>query len=179
MYMRSFLVKLKRFLRRQPVQSCIHGKCFYSNSLIDTLFPKLVEIGDNFVSAPGSVILAHDASLVMHTGKYRVQKVKIGNRVFLGANSVILPGVTIGDNVIIGASTIVTKDIPSGVVVVGNPGRVIGRVEDYISKCEDKGVALDANIEFLNCIKSDRKYDEGDLNMLRNFIYKQLMKCNV
>lgn len=59
-----------------------HGQRFYSNSLIDTLFPELVEIGDDFISAPGSIILAHDASTLWHTGKYRVQKTKIGNRVF-------------------------------------------------------------------------------------------------
>lgn len=174
MYMRKFLVKVKRFVYRKSVHSCTHGKCFYSNSLIDTLFPELIEIGDDFVSAPGSMILAHDASLLMHTGKYRVQKVKIGNKVFLGANSVILPGVTIGDNVIIGASTIVTKDIPSGVVVSGNPGRVVGYVEDYISKCENTGILFDANSEFLSCLRCDRKYSETDLDRLRNFIYKQL-----
>ena len=77
-----------------------HGQRFYSNSLIDTLFPELVEIGDDFISAPGSIILAHDASTLWHTGKYRVQKTKIGNRVFLGANSIILPGVVVGDDVI-------------------------------------------------------------------------------
>ena len=76
-----------------------HGQRFYSNSLIDTLFPELVEIGDDFISAPGSIILAHDASTLWHTGKYRVQKTKIGNRVFLGANSIILPGVVVGDDV--------------------------------------------------------------------------------
>lgn len=169
--MRKFLIKFKRFIFRTPVHSCVHGKRFYSNSLIDTLYPELIEIGDDFISAPGSVILAHDASTLMFTGKYRVQKTKIGNKVFLGANSVILPGVNIGDNVIVGSGTIVTKDIPSGSVVAGNPGKIVGLVTDYISKCENKGILFDAEPDFLDCIKSGRKYSEKDLNKLRKHIY--------
>ena len=77
-----------------------HGYNFHSNSLIDTLFPKLITIGDNFTSAPGSIILAHDASTFKHTDYYRTQKTIIGNNVFLGANAIVMPGVTVGDNVI-------------------------------------------------------------------------------
>ena len=51
--------------------------------------------------------------------------VKIGNRSWIGANTIILPGVTIGDNTVIGAGSIVTKDIPSNVIAVGSPARVI------------------------------------------------------
>lgn len=50
--------------------------------------------------------------------------VTIGNDVWIGGNTVINPGVTIGDNVVIGSGAVVTKDIPSGVVAVGNPCRV-------------------------------------------------------
>lgn len=51
--------------------------------------------------------------------------VKIGNRCWIGANAIILPGVTIGDNVVIGAGSIVTKDMPSNTIAVGSPARVI------------------------------------------------------
>lgn len=51
--------------------------------------------------------------------------IKIGNRSWIGAGSIILPGVTIGDNTVIGAGSIVTKDIPSDCIAVGNPCRVI------------------------------------------------------
>ena len=53
--------------------------------------------------------------------------IKIGNNVWIGANVTILPGVTIGDNTVIGAGSVVNRDIPSGVVAVGNPCRVIKR----------------------------------------------------
>ena len=56
--------------------------------------------------------------------------VKIGNDVWVGGNSVILPGVTIGDGTVIGAGSVVTKDIPSGVIAAGNPCRVIRKITD-------------------------------------------------
>ena len=54
--------------------------------------------------------------------------VRIGNNCWLGAGVIVMPGVTIGDNTVIGAGSIVTKDIPSGVVAVGNPCRVLREV---------------------------------------------------
>lgn len=55
--------------------------------------------------------------------------VKIGNNVFIGANSVILKGVTIGNKVIIGALSLVNKDIPDNSIAVGNPAKIVGKVQ--------------------------------------------------
>ena len=55
-------------------------------------------------------------------------RVKIGNRVWIGGNTVINPGVTIGDDVVIGSGSVVTKNIESGVVAAGNPARVIRKL---------------------------------------------------
>ncbi len=55
--------------------------------------------------------------------------ITIGNGVWLGGNVVVLPGVSIGDRSVIGAGSVVTKDIPSDVVAVGNPCRVIKQIE--------------------------------------------------
>ena len=57
-------------------------------------------------------------------------KISIGNRVWIGGGTIILPGVTIGDDTVIGAGSIVTHDIPSGVVAVGNPCRVLRKLTD-------------------------------------------------
>ena len=54
----------------------------------------------------------------------------MGNNVWFGANVSVLPGVTIGDNTIIGAGSVVNKDIPSGVIAVGNPCRVIREITE-------------------------------------------------
>ena len=56
--------------------------------------------------------------------------VKIGRNCWLGAGVIVLPGVTIGDNTVIGAGSVVTKDIPSNVVAVGNPCRVLRPISD-------------------------------------------------
>ena len=57
--------------------------------------------------------------------------VRIGRNCWLGAGVIVMPGVTIGDNVVIGAGSIVTKDIPSNVVAVGNPCRVLREVSEH------------------------------------------------
>ena len=56
--------------------------------------------------------------------------IRIGNNVWIGAHSVVLPGVTIGDNVVIGAGSIVTRDIPANTVAVGNPFRVMREISE-------------------------------------------------
>ena len=54
--------------------------------------------------------------------------ITIGNNVWIGGNATILPGVNIGDNSVIGAGSVVTKDIPSNVLAVGNPCRIIKKL---------------------------------------------------
>lgn len=66
-------------------------------------------------------------SLREHGYQYNAP-VKIGRNCWIGAGAVILPGVTVGDNVVIGAGSVVTKDIPSDVVAVGNPCKVLRKV---------------------------------------------------
>lgn len=56
------------------------------------------------------------------------EPVTIGNNVWIGGSVTILPGVTIGDDVTIGAGSVVVKDIPSGVVAVGNPCRPVRKI---------------------------------------------------
>ena len=71
------------------------------------------------------------------------KEVHIGNNCWLGANVVVMPGVTIGDNTVIGAGSIVTKDIPSGVVAVGNPCRVLRPVGERDKKYFYKNEEID------------------------------------
>lgn len=143
-----------RILRRlkilpPPKPKYTIGNVKYHNTRIDSLVPQWIEIGDNFISAPGSVILAHDASLLYHTGCYRIEKTFIGNNVFLGANAIVLPGVIVGDNTIIGAGSVVTKNVPENSVVAGNPAKVLCSIDEYITKCRDRGVLVEAPAPFL------------------------------
>lgn len=94
----------------------------------------LIEIGDDVTMAPRVHVLCHDASTKLFLGHTKIGKVSIGNRVFIGANTVILPGVHIGDDVIVGANSTVTHDIPSRSVAVGSPAKVIGSLDAYLEK---------------------------------------------
>lgn len=127
-----------RIVRPDPIKEYIKkglvvGKNFnmFEEVIIDPSHAWHVEIGDNVTLAPRVHILVHDASTKMHLNYTRIGKVKIGNRVFVGAGSIILPGVTIGNNVVIGAGSVVTRDIPDGQIAVGNPARIIGTIDDF------------------------------------------------
>ncbi|MFD8592868.1 sugar O-acetyltransferase [Streptomyces sp. NPDC059637] len=58
------------------------------------------------------------------------QPITVGNSVWFGGGAIVLPGVTVGDGAIIGAGSVVTRDVPAGVLAVGNPARVLREVEE-------------------------------------------------
>lgn len=158
---------VKKFILRNESNAFLRGKVFYSNSVIDELTPEQIEIGENFISAPGSIILSHDASLSLLYGCYRIEKTIIGKNVFLGANAIILPGVKIGNQVIIGAGSIVTKNIPDGVVVAGNPARIICSVEDYHNKCKEKNVLYKINNDIYSQLLNGNEMDKAFFKALK------------
>ena len=59
-------------------------------------------------------------------------RVTIGNHVYIGTNALIMPGVTIGDNALVAAGSVVTKSVPAGVVVGGNPAKILCTIDEYI-----------------------------------------------
>lgn len=94
----------------------------------------LLSIGDNVTMAPRVHVLCHDASTKLFLGLTKIGRVSIGDNVFIGAESVVLPNVKIGNNVIIGANSTITNDVPDNVVVAGTPARIICTLEEYLSK---------------------------------------------
>lgn len=64
----------------------------------------------------------------------RARGVKIGDNVFIGYGSIILPNTTIGNKVIVGAGTVVSKNVPDNVVIVGNPYRIICSYDSYMER---------------------------------------------
>ena len=113
------------------------GANFYSGSggqFIDAGHVHHIFIGDNVTLATGVHILAHDTSTKYWLGYTKVKNTKVGNNVFIGAGSIVLPGVTIGNNVIIGSASVITKNIPSDCVAAGNPAKVLCPLEIYLEK---------------------------------------------
>lgn len=105
--------------------------------IIDPPHCWLISIGNNVTLAPRVHILAHDASTKRALGYTRIGLVSIGDNVFIGASSVVMPGVKIGNGAIIGAHAVVTHDVPENCVAVGNPAKVIGSTADYLAKQRD------------------------------------------
>jgi acetyltransferase-like isoleucine patch superfamily enzyme len=92
---------------------------FSLSAKFDRTYPKGLHIGERTYVAFGAAILCHDRTRGLYLDTY------IGRNCFIGAHSMVLPGVTIGDECVIGAGAIVTKDVPPRCAVAGNPARVI------------------------------------------------------
>ncbi|MBO7320538.1 MAG: sugar O-acetyltransferase [Bacteroidales bacterium] len=107
------------------------GKRFFANFHFTVLDEARVIIGDDcFIGPNVSIYTAcHSTNPVeRNTRQEWAEPVTIGDNVWIGGSTTIVPGVTIGDNVTIGAGSVVTKDIPSDVVAVGNPCKVIKKL---------------------------------------------------
>jgi len=100
--------------------------------------PYLITIGDETAIAYGVSFVTHDAGTWVFRKEHplagRFGRITIGSRVYIGANVMLLPGVTIGDRAIVAAGAIVSKDVPPGTIVGGVPARVIGTTDEYMRK---------------------------------------------
>lgn len=108
------------------------GKNFMANFDCVILDCGEVRIGDNVMFAPKVQIYGayHPTDPInRYSGREYGGTVRIGNNVWIGGGSIVLPNVTIGDNVVIGAGSVVTKDIPANVIAAGNPCRVIRELD--------------------------------------------------
>ena len=86
---------------------------------LDKTNPRGIHIGSESYVASGALVFSHDYARSLHTDTY------IGEKCFIGANAIIMPGLIIGDSVIVGAGAVVVKDVPSRCIVVGNPAKII------------------------------------------------------
>ena len=122
------------------------GNNVYANFNLTLVDDTHIYVGDSTMFGPNVTIAtaAHpiDAGLRQKGLQYN-KSVRIGKNCWLGAGVIVMPGVTIGDNVVIGAGSIVTKDIPSNVVAVGNPCRVLREVTEQDRLFYDHGRPID------------------------------------
>ena len=110
------------------------GKNIYANYNLTLVDDTHIYVGDCTMFGPNVTIATAghpiDPTLRQRGLQYNMP-VHIGKNCWLGAGVIVMPGVTIGDNTVIGAGSVVTKDIPSGVVAVGNPCRVLRQVGEH------------------------------------------------
>lgn len=143
--MEIFMKRLLEWIKRRKIRKGMtpdilreYGASIGNNVVIwtnkiDLGHAFLLTIGNN-VTISDARILLHDASTKMALKYSRVGRVTIGDNVFIGADSIILPSITIGNNVVVGAGTVVTKDVPDNSVIVGNPGRIIASYDEFINR---------------------------------------------
>ena len=121
----------------------IHGTPRYISSDVYIDSFKHIELGNDIVISKKVTFLTHDYSIttaytaVEKKPKKDIQimgRIKIGNNVFIGLGTTILPGTIVGNNVIIGARSVIKGNIPSNVVVAGNPAKVIMTMNDYLER---------------------------------------------
>ncbi len=110
------------------------GRNVYANFNLTMVDDTDIYVGDYTMFGPNVTVATAghpiNPELREKTYQYNIP-VKIGRNCWIGAGAVIVPGITIGDNVVIGAGSVVTKDIPSNVVAVGNPCRVLREVSEH------------------------------------------------
>ncbi len=156
--------KRANFLKKYGVFYEMGENCYYHTRDIPAE-PYLVKLGNDVRLAANVRMITHDITSYMinqipkyeKDGKlpYFLGKIEIGDHVMVGANSLILPNVKIGSNVIIAAGSIVTKDVPSDMVVGGNPAKTICTMDEFVAKrrmkandIPDKTEGIDTVIDY-------------------------------
>ena len=113
------------------------GKNIYANFNLTLVDDTHIYVGDYTMFGPNVTLATAGHPILPELRKEGYQynaSITIGKNCWIGAGAIILPGITIGDNVVIGAGSIVTKDIPSNVVAVGNPCKVLREVNEHDKK---------------------------------------------
>ena len=122
------------------------GSNVYANFNLTLVDDTDIYVGDKVMFGPNVTVATAghpiDPELRYQAMQYNIP-VHIGNNVWIGANAVVLPGVTIGDNSVIGAGSVVTKDIPANVIAVGNPCRVLREISEHDKKYYYKDREID------------------------------------
>lgn len=124
----------------------------------------LITIGNNCSISHGVKMFTHGGARVARKKIPLFDifgKVSIGNYVYIGNNSLIMPGVEIGDNVLIAAGSVVTKSVPSNMVVGGNPARILCTTDEYIQRnkkynLDSKGLSTEAKRKLLTNLEEDK-----------------------
>lgn len=118
------------------------GKNIYANFNLTMVDDTHIYVGDYTMFGPNVVVATAGHPILPGLREQGYQynaPVHIGKNCWLGAGVIIVPGITIGDNVVIGAGSVVTKDLPSNVVAVGNPCKVLREVNEHDREYYFKG----------------------------------------
>ena len=110
--------------------------------------PFLVTLGDNVFISLDVKFICHDGSTLPfrreHPELELMEPISVGSNVFIGTGALILKGVQIGNDCIVGANSVVTKNVPDGVVVAGNPARIVKSTDEWLKKALERSAGTGA-----------------------------------
>ena len=143
-------IKRAEYLKRSQLFALFGNNNYYYPRKLPAE-PSMIYIHDNVAIATDVYFCDHDVisemlnnipELVEKFGKYSYKKSKIElfDNVFIGAHAILMGGISIGPNAIVAAGSVVTKDVPKNTIVGGNPAKVIGSFEDFITKRAKRSV---------------------------------------
>ena len=157
-----------RYLKSPEAYARHIGVNIGSNCLINTRDwssePYLITIGNNVAITKGVKLHTHGGARVARERYPEFDffgKVIIEDNVYIGTGAQIMPGITIGKGALVAAGSVVTKSVPSGVVVGGNPAKVLCSIEQYIEKnlkynLNSKGLSLTEKRKLLLALPEDK-----------------------
>lgn len=125
------------------------GNLVYANFNLTMVDDTHIYVGDYTMFGPNVTVATAGHPIVPELREKAYQynfPVRIGRNCWIGAGALIMPGITIGDNVVVGAGSVVTKDLPSNVVAVGNPCRILREIGDYDREYYFKGRKIPDNL---------------------------------
>ena len=126
--MRSYVATKIQFLRNLYYRLKgydVHSTVIFERNLnLDRLYPGGIHIQEHCLIASGVTILSHDHCKRVNNQPL-LADIYIGKNCFIAVGATLMPGITIGDEVIVGAGAVVTKNVPSHVIVAGNPAKII------------------------------------------------------
>ena len=138
--------KLIKKIRKELMPPVAYGRClgatigegnFMPDKKMWSTEPYLVTIGNHCQIVDGVRLLTHGGGNILRDIQPDFDafgKIVIGDYVYIGTNSLVMPGVTLGDHTLVAAGSVVTKSYQGGVVLAGNPARVVCTIKEYYEK---------------------------------------------
>lgn len=130
----------------QKIGVNMNGTVYLTGGVLWGTEPWIITLGDNVHISDGVRFLTHDGGARLFRDRVPdlevTKPIKIGNNVFIGNCTILLPGVSIGNNVVVGAGSVITHDVPDNTVVAGVPAKIIESYEEYFDKLKEKSIHL-------------------------------------
>lgn len=147
--------------------------------------PWIITLGNNVHITKNVEFITHDGGTLLfrkeHPKLEITKPIKVGDNVYIGIGTIILPGVTIGNNVVIGAGSVVTRNIPDNVVAAGVPAKVKKNIEEYYVKIRSESLELGDLVgkEKDLALRKYYKYEKevSDKRLWRKEIFQKYRKC--